>query len=352
MKPRLYFFYLGRSTFVKKDLEALAEISQVHELDLLTTHPSKMLLRLIRQLFILLNGIGKKNLYICQFAGYHSFLPAFFARFVGGKCLIISGGTDCHRFTGIGYGNFQKRLLSWFTKWSFKWCNHIAVKHESLWQSEYHYDSKEPQEQGIAVFIPGICTPHSEITNGYEANEWVSTGCTERIKHSFITVTSGLQYSFQKQLKGIDLILAVAPLFPESTFTILGVPENQQWSNVPKNVRLLPPANQDVIKKEFFKHQFYLQLSMAEGFPNALCEAMLSGCIPIGSSVFSIPEIIGDNGYVVQHRDVKELKSILQLAIHENDSLKGEKASESIKTRYPLEKRKSALLSLCHTLID
>ena len=293
MKKNILFFHTGISTFVNKDIQILNEILPVKDFSFAGKSKFFTPIHFIKQAFFILKYAFSARLFVCQFAGYHSFLPAFFARFIGGKCLIISGGTDCHRFTGIGYGNFQKRLLSWFTKWSFKWCNHIAVKHESLWQSEYHYDSKEPQEQGIAVFIPDIRTPHSEIANGYEANDWVSTDHIERIKHSFITVTGGLQYSFQKQLKGIDLILSVAPLFPESTFTILGVPENQQWSNVPENVRMLPPANQELIKKEFLKHQFYLQLSMAEGFPNALCEAMLSGCIPIGSSVFSIPEIAG-----------------------------------------------------------
>jgi glycosyltransferase involved in cell wall biosynthesis len=58
------------------------------------------------------------------------------------------------------------------------------------------------------------------------------------------------------------------------------------------------------------RHEFYLQLSVAEGFPNTLCEAMLCGCIPIGSNVFSIPKIIGDTGFVLKHRNMDELKRL------------------------------------------
>jgi len=90
---------------------------------------------------------------------------------------------------------------------------------------------------------------------------------------------------------------------------------------------------------------------LAEGFPNALCEAMLCECIPIGSSVFSIPEIIGDTGYVLQERSPAGLVKLLQQIIdHPVDPTAGLKARQRIMDNYPLEKRKIALQGLIDDL--
>ena len=60
---------------------------------------------------------------------------------------------------------------------------------------------------------------------------------------------------------------------------------------------------------------FYLQLSLSEGFPNALCEAMLCGCIPIVSDVSSMPGIVADKGLVVKHRRVDDVVAVLEQAL-------------------------------------
>ena len=164
-------------------------------------------------------------MFIVQFSGYHAFLPTLFARISGKKSIIISGGTDCVSFPGIGYGYFNKPILKTFTKWSYQLCHHILPKHESLWYCDYHYDSNEPSAQGIKAFIPHLKTPHTVITNGYDPEQWPLLNL-ERKKNSFITLSGAFEYPFQVQLKGIDLILEVAPHFPACTFTIAGVPSH------------------------------------------------------------------------------------------------------------------------------
>ena len=47
---------------------------------------------------------------------------------------------------------------------------------------------------------------------------------------------------------------------------------------------------------------------MSEGFPNALCEAMLSGCIPIVSNVGAMPKIVKETGYLLLKKDIYLLK--------------------------------------------
>jgi len=71
----------------------------------------------------------------------------------------------------------------------------------------------------------------------------------------------------------------------------------------------------DEIVKTLSRHEYYFQLSIMEGFPNALAEAMLCGCIPIGSNVSGIPYIIGETGYILNHRDVHELEKLVNRAL-------------------------------------
>jgi glycosyltransferase involved in cell wall biosynthesis len=345
----ILFFHTGDSPFGNKDIAIFNEIETTNVFCFSSKSKLGTPLLFIQQKLFILKNLFNTSIYISQFAGYHSFLPGFFARLTGKPHLIISGGTDCVSFPGIGYGNFYKSLLGLFTKWSFQLATHISPKHESLWFHNYSYDSTEPTKQGIQAFVPNLKTAHTVITNGYDYNKWKSTNAN-RVPKSFITVSGGFQFPFQVALKGVDLILEVAPYFPECTFTILGVPEWKKLEIKSQNIVVLPPAKNEDLIEVYSKHQYYLQLSMAEGFPNALCESMLCGCIPIVSDVFSMPEIIGDSGYVLKERNLDQLKSLIHDAIEDPLSKKSELARNRIKESYSLTKRKDALIKLIRSL--
>lgn len=348
-KKNILFFYNHFSSFIKKDLEILSSSFNVRQHDFLPKKKWQTLFSFSAQKLFLLRYIWSVDLIIVQFAGYHSFLPALYAKVSGKPCLIISGGTDAHYFPNVGYGNWQKPFLKWFTKVSFQLCSHIAPKHQSLMQCAYAYDANEPSEQGIYARIKNLKVPFTEITNGYDAVKWHCT--KEKKKNTFITVSGAWQYHFQQQLKGIDLILEVASSFPDCEFIILGVDEERRIQAKPANVKVLEAVNNEELINVFSECEFYLQLSMAEGFPNALCEAMLCECIPVGSNVFSIPEIIGDSGFVLKSRSAEELKTLIQQAINSDKALLRKKARARIAENYTLGTRKHKLLELCKKLI-
>jgi glycosyltransferase involved in cell wall biosynthesis len=94
-------------------------------------------------------------------------------------------------------------------------------------------------------------------------------------------------------------------------------------------------------------HQYYIQLSIAEGFPSAICEAMLCQCIPIGSTVGAIPDIVGDCGYLVEKRDDQEIEATVVKALQADDKEEtSRKARERIITKFGPGSRKEALLQL------
>jgi glycosyltransferase involved in cell wall biosynthesis len=73
-------------------------------------------------------------------------------------------------------------------------------------------------------------------------------------------------------------------------------------------------------------------------------EAMLAGCIPVGSKVAGIPTIIDKYGYIIDQRDPQGLEKALDLALQSEADRK--EISESIKNRFNLQIRKEKLLNL------
>ena len=347
-KQTLLYFIVGKSTFTDKDLTLFLEEYQVYQFNFLASAKWKTLFLFVKQFFFLLKHISSAQIMVSQFSGYHSFLPALFSRLTGKPFLIIAGGTDCHSFPEIRYGNFQKRLLSSFTKQSYKMCTHISPKHATLWESEYNYSSSSPAKQGIKAFIPELNKPHTIINNGYNSDKFQNTG--KKIPHSFLTVAGNLNYPFQLKLKGIDLFLQLAEKFADCSFTLVGVVDSGNFMNFPKNIKFLPPLPYDRLIELYTAHTFYVQLSMAEGFPNTLCESMLCECVPIGSNVFSIPEIIGQTGFILERKDLNLLHMLIEDALKSDTIQLGKMARERIAKNYPLSRRRKELLNLCRSL--
>jgi len=349
----ILYFHTGSSSFVNKDIIILSQIDEVKVFAFSSDKKWKTPFLLIKQKLFILRHLFSTKLYVAQFAGYHGFLPGLFARLIGKQFIIIAGGTDCVSFPAIRYGNFNKTLLGLFTKISFKLATHVSPKHETLISYNYTYDKNIPSYQGIKAFIKNYKKPTTVIPNGYDNTQFFKS--TEKRKNSFITVTGGLEFSFQQQLKGIDLILKVANEFLDCEFTIVGVPPSIKLPITSANVKTIPPTKNSELQKLYSEHQFYLQLSMAEGFPNALCEAMLCECVPIVSNVFSMPEIIEQSGFVLNERKDELLKGLLDSALsasNEDLASKGQLARKIISGKYSLNNRKELLLKLVSSIIS
>ena len=115
----------------------------------------------------------------------------------------------------------------------------------------------------------------------------------------------------------------------------------------PSNITLINFVTQEELIKLFSSSKIVLQLSMAEGLPNTLCEAMLCECIPIGSDVNGIPKAMGDTGFILKEKNVEILKGLVCEALSLDDNY-GSKARERIGKMFPLSKRIATL----KTIID
>lgn len=351
LKKKIIHIFPTEVSFIKKDQRLLAKHFKITAF--LFKAECKMLLPLvfIRQLIFLCINSRSASAYFIQFAGYHSLLPVVFGKICNKPVLILLGGTDCVSFPSINYGNFRKRLLRFFTKWSILLSDHLTPVHRSLVYSSYTYTNSDFNHQGFQFFLPmAKGKPWTEIFNGYGSDLIISENAVKS-QNTFLTVTQTLKgASFYR--KGIDLIFTIAPEFPFCTFTIVGADIITELEKVPGNIKLIPPVPHSELMKIYASHEFYLQLSICEGFPNALCEAMINKCIPIVSNVAAMPFIVDNTGFVLLKKNVELLKHIMIKALNcDRDSL-ATLAKERILENFTEDLRDRSLTTLLFKLIS
>ncbi|MBS9524799.1 glycosyltransferase family 4 protein [Litoribacter alkaliphilus] len=337
----IIYTYPVRTAFTERDVEMIEPHFSIKPLKF-TDSPVKLPFYFILQAFQLLFYLPKTTHYLCFFAGYHSYLPVIFGKLFKKKVFIQCGGTDAMNMPAINYGNYRKNILRQFTEYSFRNCTKILPVAQALVKQDYRYSALIPEAQGLKNLVPGLKTPIQVIHNGFSGEFWKDLGL-ERKAQTYITVATGISKSNRAMIKGIDLIEEMAARFPDAQFTLVG---DENYSTHLTNIKVLGKLSQKEIRNLFNQHRFYLQLSMSEGFPNALAEAMLCGCIPIGSAVGAIPEIIGDTGFILEKKDSAALVRILQDANQADLITLRILAPLRIKTHYDYEDRKNALLQV------
>ena len=337
----IIYTYPIETAFIKRDVEMLAPHFTIKTLEF-TDSPVKLPFYFILQFFQLLFYAPKTSHYLCFFGGYHSVLPVMFGRALGKKVFIQCGGMDAMNMPEINYGNFRKKWLRESTIYSFRNCTRILPVAEALIEQEYKFTSTLPRYQGLKNLVPNLNTPIQVIHNGFNSQFWKDMG-TSRPENSFITVATGISKANRALIKGIDLLEQLAEAVPSANFTIVG--DDQYQSPLP-NIKVMGKLPAEKLLSEFNKHKFYLQLSISEGFPNALAEAMLCGCIPIGSAVGAIPDIIGESGFILERKDTALLLRIVK-NLNKNDlQTLRILAPLRIKIHFNYEDRKNALVAL------
>jgi glycosyltransferase involved in cell wall biosynthesis len=245
-------------------------------------------------------------------------------------------------FPSLGYGHFRKPLMAASTRWSFRLCDLIVPLHKSLEYAVPTYHDIDGPAQGIRHFCKDLRTPIEPLGYGFDSVFWNASGT--RLPKRFITVASNAHKPYIQVIKGLDMITQVAPRFPDCEFLVVGAREGS-LPNKPSNVIEVPFIPNEELPQHYGRASFYLQLSVSEGFGNALCEAMLCGCIPIVSAVGAMPEIVGDSGEVVGKRNVDVVEASIKAALACDRVERSIAARTRIVTQRPESLRKDGLIT-------
>ncbi len=350
MNGKILYIYPERSAFIEKDLAFLSRSYRVvtpgHDWSSKVMTPVNFL----RQFFFLIRHLSGSRALIVMFGGYWSLLPALAGRITRIPCYIIPGGTDCVSFPSLGYGSLRKPVMRTFIRWSFQLCSCLLPVHRSLILSDYTY-LKNPDfpKQGIRYFFPGLRTPWRVIHNGFDP-DFFKTDPGEVRENSFIAIAP-VSSMMRVRVKGVDLVIDLAKRFVNCSFTVIGVSDavTRQLSPLPPNLVILPFLPKEKFINHLASSRFVLQLSASEGFPNALCEAMLCHCVPIGSAVGPVPEIIGDTGFISDSPERECLYRVVEEARGTSPGRLDQmalEARERIAGRYHISLREKAFIEL------
>lgn len=261
--------------------------------------------------------------------GEHS----FFATFLRTRLACVIGGYDFANLAEYDYGNLRT------------WRGRVLTKRVWRRADALLYVDPSLMDEATAAFgHPGRA---QYLPTGYDPSFW--TPEAPRRGNAVLTVANA-PWPERVRLKGIDIFLRVARENPDLEFHVAGeMPPTLVESQTLSNVRFHGFLEAVPLRELYRQAKVYCQLSRHEGLPNALCEAMLCGCFPVGTAVNGIPRAIGDTGFLVEPNP-KRVAEAIRAALA-SDGL-GAGARNRIATLFPWERRRDELRRILQSLIE
>lgn len=258
------------------------------------------------------------------YAGYIVFL----AKIMRKKSVIVVAGIDASKDREINYGIWLSPWKSVLVRFAFRNADRLLTVDRFLRKEAMRlarYDGRN------IVDIPF----------GFDAHEWTPGDP----KEDLVLTVAACHDEWRLKKKGIDKLFDAARALPEVRFCIIGIHESllsKVSLTAPSNVEVIPFVPRQDLLPYYRKAKVYCQPSYTEGLPNTLCEAMLCGCIPVGTAVGGIPTAIGPAGYLVEYKDQPGLVMALRRAL-DAPVVEGMKAREQIAAHFTLQAREQAL---------
>ena len=339
MKQNITLSYSVNRSFVKSDIYIFQALG--YNVYRILSSPQKSTLNFIfnrtKELIKSLLYIPTSKIVISWFSDYHTLIPIIISKIFFKKSVIIVGGYDAIVDAENNHGVFFKQnIRSKIARLNYSLVSEIWVVHKSLIKGCDEASRKFNITSGVENFIQNKSLKIKEIHTGYDSRYW---NYDESIEKSGILTVAFFSEKRVINIKGLNNFNKLASLLPNKEFLIVGESgiNISDYIKLEPNVKVLGVQNKLQIKSLYQKSKFYFQGSRLEGLPNSLCEAMLCGCVPIGSKVFGIPDAIGSTGILF---DIE--KDLAQVAdfINSNIGTKEFKnARKRIKKKFNLASR-------------
>ncbi|MCC6397106.1 MAG: glycosyltransferase family 4 protein [Bacteroidetes bacterium] len=317
-RKKILFTSTLASTFILEDLKLLQKRYDVTHLRVTGVFAP----------FRILAAVPSSDVTYTWFATVYAFFVVFFARLFGKKSIVIIGGADASKMPEIRYGIWRSPWKVPLLKWTMRHAYQLLVvdpflKTEIIRLARYGGENV------------------SYVPTGYDPDRWKPAG----EKEPFVLTVAGCHDRWRMRKKGLDILFEAARMIPDTEFAVVGMRSgliDEVRESVPSNVELIPFLNQDALLPYYQRAKVYCQPSYTEGLPNSLCEAMLCGCVPVGSLAGGIPTAIGECGYLVPYGDAGQLAGALRQALLAPAEA-GIRARQFVARTFTMERRENAL---------
>jgi len=343
---KIIHFKIKESTFILRDQEILERNFHTRNYHIDTSSQVTYFMALVKLFFFLLFSGWKYDAYYIRFADWHTAMLAFFKRLYRKKLFIVIGGYDVAAIKRFNYGAHLNSFRSRSIRYSMNHATCLLPNSESMVYNENSFVQDEIVFGGIKHFAPDTRSRISVVHNGFDTQRFKRLPGIEK-RNMAITVAV-VEQERSYYMKGIDTYIQTARQLPSFEFLMVGISKdfmNRLDMDLPDNLSMLAYTNIDELIKLYSQSKVFCLFSLSEGMPNTLCEAMLCECVPVGTEVSSIPEIIGETGYVIQSREQSEITEKVKMAFNA-DHQQGIAARHRIESRYNLELREKEIVSI------
>jgi len=325
--PRVFFFSTISPPFIVEDERILRGHFTV----------DRLVSSGIRAVPSIVRGVWKADVALAWFGSVYSALVVLLSKLFRRGSIVVVGGVDAAKHPEIGYGIWINPVKARLVGYAFRNASRVLPVGPSLGESVRSladYDGANVQ------WIP----------TGYDGSTWRPGPSPKKM----VTTIASCWDLPRFRAKGIDRLLEAARAMPDVPFRVIGVtPELLEVvrPDVPGNVEVLPQIPRSGMLAHLQESGVYCQPSYSEGFPNAVCEAMLCGCVPVGTAVGGIPTAIGDAGAVVPYGDVTALVRALREALDAPEEAR-RRAREHVLREFPVSRRERELVAVVRDLLQ
>lgn len=325
---KILFIRTLKSSFIQKDLELLRKQFDVRVVDFVLSIRKKQK-DTIKTMFDMFKGVIWADLTFSWFAGTHAFWAVILSKIFKKKSIVVVGGYEVAKVPEIGYGLMSNPKYAHRVKCILEKADRILTVDDSL---------KRDAIKNAGINGKNIQT----VPTGYDYEKFKPKGEKENL---VVTVSGGGNWK-RVRLKGLDTFVKSAKFLSDVKFLVIGIHGDalkKLQDIAPSNIKFIGPVSQDELIPYYQKAKVYCQLSMREGLPNALCEAMLCECVPVGTDVQGVRTAIGDTGVYVLYGDEKATAEAIKDALNSD---KGKEARERIKNSFSIERREKELIEI------
>lgn len=314
-------------SFVANDLAILTQAHRVRELCFsgLSDIPS------------LFQGVRWCDATFCWFGKLHAFFAVLFSKALSKKAIVVAGGDDVAYEPEIGYGMFSY--------WWKKWCPLFVFRYADLILSVSNFNRQETIENAKADPAKVRLLYH-----GFDTEKWRPI---DGVKKETLVLTVGRVTGETLRKKGLELFVHSAAHLPDVPFVLVGPWQDGAIEKLkaiasPNSVFAGGVYGEELVRI-YSRAKVYVQVSHHESFGCSLAEAMLCECVAVASRRAALPEVVGDCGFYVDELTPEAVVGQIEKALASD---LGQRPRERIVQRFPLEKRREALLAALDKVMD